>query len=64
MLNSLKRLTKVKTLSFAESLDDAGWKRWTENSYVSDKNNLEQVKKRIEDLKTQLVDMDKPETSA
>ena len=55
---------KGKNVIVAESLDDAGWKRWTENSYVSDKNNLEQVNKRIEDLKTQLAEMDKPEPSA
>ena len=55
---------KGKNVSVAESLDDAGWKRWTENSFVSDKNNLEQVNKRIEDLKTQLAEMDKPDTSA
>ena len=55
---------KGKNVIVAESLDDAGWKRWTENSYVSDKNNLEQVNKRVEDLKTQLAEMDKPEPSA
>ena len=32
---------KRENVNIAESLNDAGWKRRTENSLVSDKNNLE-----------------------
>lgn len=49
-----------KKVSVAETLDDAGWKRWTESNLVNAKNQLEQTKKRIEDFQKQLTDMDQP----
>lgn len=53
-----------KKVSVAETLDDAGWKRWSENNLTSAKNQLEQTNKRIEDLQKQLADMDQQTTSA
>lgn len=53
-----------KKVAVAETLDDAGWKRWSESNLVNAKNQLEQTKKRIEDYQKQLADMDQPATSA
>lgn len=53
-----------KKVAVAETLDDAGWKRWNESNLVNAKNQLEQTKKRIEDYQKQLADMDQPATSA
>ncbi|MQU07743.1 MULTISPECIES: hypothetical protein [Pseudomonas] len=53
-----------KKISVAENLDDAGWKHWTESNLVNAKNQLEQTKKRIDDYKKQLADMDQPAPTA
>ena len=53
-----------KKVAVAETLDDAGWKRWNESNLVNAKNQLEQTKKRIEDYQKQLADMDQPAPTA
>lgn len=53
-----------KKVAVAETLDDAGWKRWSESNLVNAKNQLEQTQKRIEDFKKQLVDMDQSAPTA
>ncbi|WP_313450961.1 hypothetical protein [Pseudomonas rhodesiae] len=64
---NIKILTATDTgkkVAVAESLDDAGWKRWSESNLVGAKNQLEQTQKRIDDFKKQLADMDQQSTSA
>lgn len=64
---NIKILTATDTgkkVAVAETLDDAGWKRWSESNLISAKNQLEQTQKRIEDFKKQLADMDQQSTSA
>lgn len=53
-----------KKVAVAETLDDAGWKRWNESNLVNAKNQLEQTKKRIDDFQKQLADMDQPVPTA
>lgn len=53
-----------KKVAVAETLDGAGWKRWSESNLVNAKNQLEQTKKHIADLQKQLAEMDQPAPAA